>query len=162
MQGRPNCSKPEKDPAITGFGLGTQIPRKSAESPLFSIILASIVPYAVIGMLKFANSARAGNHLNSMKKTLILSVSFWGDKQVDTGLCQKIEFKSGEDTILTSIFTGFCQQIDDGQGQARRKIRVDTHVVCSALSISRNQSPISYGISGDGRSAFTFFELIVR
>jgi hypothetical protein len=85
MQGRPYCSKPEKDAAITAFGSGTQISRKSAESPLFSIILASIVPHAVIGMLKFGNSARAGNHLNSMKKTLILSVSFWGDKQAGTG-----------------------------------------------------------------------------
>ena len=113
MQGRPNCSEPEKDAAITGFGSGAQISHKSAESPLFSIILASIVPYAVIGMLKFGNSARAGNHLNSMKKTLILSVSLWGDKQVDTGCYQKIEARSGEDTIITSIFTVFCQQIDD-------------------------------------------------
>jgi hypothetical protein len=78
MQGRPNCSKPEKDAAINGFGSRTQICRKSAESPLFSIILASIVPHAVIGLLKFGNSARAGNHPNSMKKTLILSVSFGG------------------------------------------------------------------------------------
>jgi len=85
MQGRPNSSKPEKDAAITGFGSRTQISRKFAESPLFSIILASIVPYAEIGMPKFGNSARAGNHLNSMKKTLILSVSFWGNKQADTG-----------------------------------------------------------------------------
>jgi len=85
MQGRPYCSKPEKDAAITGFGSGIQISRKSAESPLFSIILASIVPHAVIGMLKFGNSAKAGNHLNSMKKTLILGVSFGRDKQADTG-----------------------------------------------------------------------------
>ena len=65
-------------------------------------------------MLKFGNSARAGNHLNSMKKTLILSVSFGGDKQADAGCYEKIDAKSGEDTVITSIFTVFCQQIDDG------------------------------------------------
>jgi hypothetical protein len=157
MQGRPNCSKPEKDPAITGFGLGTQISRKFAESPLFSIILASIVPYAVIGMLKFANSARAGNHLNSMKKTLILSVWCWGDKQVDTGCHQKIESKSGEDTVLTSIFTDFCQQIDDEQGQAGRKKRVEICVVCSALFTAGTdlQSPMEYPETDGPRLLFS-------
>jgi hypothetical protein len=36
------------------------------------------VPHAVIEMLKFGLSDRAGNHLNSMKKILILSISFGG------------------------------------------------------------------------------------
>jgi hypothetical protein len=71
------------------------------------------VPHAVIGMLKFSNSDKAGNHLNSMIKTLILSVSFGGNKQADTGCYSKINDKSGEDTVITSIFTVFCQQIDD-------------------------------------------------
>jgi len=64
-------------------------------------------------MLKFSNSDKAGNHLNSMIKTLMLSVSLEGDKQADIGCYSKISARSGEDPDLTSIFTVLCQQIDD-------------------------------------------------
>jgi hypothetical protein len=47
----PSGSKPEKDPFIPGSGTESRVSRKSAEFPLFSIFLASIVPHAGIEIL---------------------------------------------------------------------------------------------------------------